>query len=145
VLAEYVEDFEDRTGIETDFQVGETVDRLALAPEAELQLLRIVQESLTNVRKHAGARHAWVTLRCSPDQVELTIADDGRGFDPRLPHGRQHVGLAGMRERAYSLGGALTLATSPGQGTRLTISAPINTPRPTALVDQPAVKGVQLA
>ena len=130
VLAEYTEEFEDRTGIETDFQAGELDDPLVLAPEAELQLLRIAQESLTNVRKHANARHAWVTLRYGLDQVELSIADDGRGFDPRLPRGRQHVGLTGIRERVHSLGGTLTLATSPGQGTRLTVTVPIHPARP---------------
>jgi signal transduction histidine kinase len=126
VLAEYVEDFEDRSGIETDFQASEPVTPVMLTPEAELQLLRIAQEGLTNVRKHANARHAWVTLRSSLEQVELTVADDGRGFDPRLPRGRQHVGLTGIRERAHSLGGTVTIATSPGQGTRLTVTAPIH-------------------
>ena len=108
-----------------------------LAPEAELQLLRIAQESLTNVRKHASARHAWVTLRFGLDQVELSISDDGRGFDPRLPRGRQHVGLTGMRERVHSLGGTLTLATSPGQGTRLTVTVPIHPSKPATLLNRP--------
>jgi signal transduction histidine kinase len=126
VLSEYVEDFEDRSGIETNFEADEPAAAPALAPEAELQLLRIVQEGLTNVRKHASARHAWVALRYGSDRLELTIADDGRGFDPRLPRGRQHVGLTGIRERAHSLGGTVTIATSPGQGTRLTVTAPIH-------------------
>jgi signal transduction histidine kinase len=145
VLAEYVEDFEDRSGIETDFQVDSAAAAPPLAPEAELQLLRIVQEGLTNVRKHASARHAWVTLRYSLDQVELTVADDGRGFDPRLPRGRQHVGLTGIRERAHSLGGTVTIATSPGQGTRLTVTAPIHPPRATSLVEQPVAPLMQAA
>lgn len=129
VLAEYVEDFEDRSGIETAFQASAPVTPVTVAPEAELQLLRIAQEGLTNVRKHASARHAWVTLQVGIDQIELTVADDGRGFDPRLPRGRQHVGLAGMRERAHTLGGTVTLATSPGQGTRLTVTVPLHATR----------------
>ena len=144
VLAEYTEEFEDRTGIETDFQSGEMDDPAMLAPEAELQLLRIAQESLTNVRKHANARHAWVTLRFGVDQVELSVSDDGRGFDPRLPRGRQHVGLTGMRERIHSLGGTLTLATSPGQGTRITVTVPIHLSKPATLAEQPAAQLAQV-
>ncbi len=127
-LAEYVADFADRTGIEIQFQIGDAVG--PLSPVAELQLLRIVQESLTNVRKHAAAQHARVALNGAPDQVELTIVDDGKGFDPYAPRGRQHVGLTGMRERAHSLGGRLTLATSPGQGTRITVTVPLQASQP---------------
>jgi signal transduction histidine kinase len=119
-LAEYVADFQNRTGITTDFQVDD--EAFSLPAQVELQLLRIVQEGLTNIRKHAAAPHAWVRLQPRPDLIELTIADNGQGFDPHLPRGRHHLGLAGMRERVQSLGGSLTLATSPGRGTRITVT-----------------------
>lgn len=125
-LAEYVAEFADRTGIDAQFQGSDSIG--PLSPVAELQLLRIAQESLTNVRKHAAARRARVELLGAADQIELTIVDDGQGFDPHLPRGRQHVGLAGMRERVNSLGGRLTLATSPGQGTRITVAIPLQAP-----------------
>jgi len=96
-----------------------------LSAQARLQLQRIVQESLTNVRKHANAEHVWVKLQLIPNRVEMTIADDGQGFDPRLPRGRHYVGLASMRERVQSLRGSFTLATSPGQGTRITVTTPL--------------------
>ncbi len=56
---------------------------------------------------------------------ELTVADDGRGFDPSLPQTRHHYGLTTMRERARSLGGQFSLATSPGQGTRVVVRLPL--------------------
>jgi len=121
-LAEYVADFEKRTGIIASFEAD--AEQYPLSPQAGLHLLRIVQEGLTNVRKHAAAHHVWVRLVRVGDQVELTIADDGKGFDPHLPRGRHHVGLASIRERVHSLGGVLTLATSPGQGTRITVVVP---------------------
>lgn len=125
-LADYVEEFRQRTGLAVELT---TPDRdVPLTPEASLQLLRIAQECLTNVRKHAAASRVWVELRSLPGRVELTVADDGRGFDPEAPRGRQHVGLVGMRERAHSLGGSLTVATRPGHGTRVTVQVPVSAP-----------------
>ena len=122
-LAEYVKDFHDRTGIQTDFHL--TGKKCVLPPETALQLHRIVQEGLTNARKHANAQHVWVQLQHAPQRIEITVADDGQGFDPNLPRGRHHVGLSSMRERVQGLGGSFTLATSPGQGTRITVTTPI--------------------
>lgn len=122
-LAEHVNNFRQRTGLLVQFEPnGEP----ALSPQAELQLLRIAQEGLTNVRKHAQARQVTIRLVNRPDSVELTITDDGRGFDANRPAGRQHVGLVSMRERAQSLGGDFCLATGPGQGTRLTVTLPLD-------------------
>lgn len=123
-LETYLAEFETRTGIRATLETeGAPVP---LRPETELQLLRIVQEALSNVRKHAAAGQVWVRLRYQRQKLALTIADDGRGFDPALPPGRGHVGLATMRERAESQGGELTLVTGPNQGTRLTITVPSN-------------------
>ena len=122
-LAEYVKDFHARTGIQTDFRlIGELCP---LPPETVLQLQRIAQEGLTNARKHANAQHVWVQLQRTSHRIEMTIADDGQGFDPNLPRGRHHVGLSSMRERIQSLGGSFTLATSPNQGTRITVTTPV--------------------
>jgi signal transduction histidine kinase len=78
---------------------------------------------LTNVRKHAHAEAVDVRLRLLDGELELTIIDDGRGFPDTLPVERQYRshGLASMRERTESLGGMLTVATQPGQGTRITM------------------------
>jgi signal transduction histidine kinase len=123
-LQEYTVDFATRAGIPTDF-TGR-MDGLNLPPETGLQLLRVAQEALTNVRKHSGACHAWTHLVWDGEHLEMVIADDGQGFDPAIPRDRHHLGLAAMRERAESIGGTFTIATGPSQGTRITvtISAP---------------------
>ncbi len=85
----------------------------------ELVLYRVVQEALTNVRRHAQARHVWVHLQVSGDQVTVTVQDDGRGFDPNRLNEGEGLGLLGMRERLASLGGELQVDSQPGQGTRI--------------------------
>ena len=121
-LRAHLEDFARRTGLVVDDAGIQDVGDLD--PEVALHLLRIAQEALTNVRRHAQARHVQVRLTRGAEHLELTVADDGRGFDPALPQGRQRVGLASMRERARSLDGQFILATSPGQGTRVTVRVP---------------------
>jgi signal transduction histidine kinase len=122
-LQTHVEDFTRRTGLPVDCSCVETPPNLP--PDVALHLLRITQEALTNVRRHAGAHHVWVSLARENGSLELTVSDDGQGFDPGSPLDRQHVGLSSMRERVRSLDGQLTLATSPGQGTRITARVPM--------------------
>jgi signal transduction histidine kinase len=121
-LREYLDDFSTRTGIVTAF---ETRGRGTSTPLIELQLLRIAQEALTNVRKHSKAAHVRVDLHRDEKGWELIVVDDGQGFDLTLPRSHHHLGLATMRERATSVGGSLTIATVPGQGTRITASVPM--------------------
>ncbi len=91
----------------------------------ELGLYRMAEEALTNVARHAAARHARLRLVTTPDQVRLTVEDDGRGFDTsRIPEGR--YGLIGLNERARLLGGALILESEPGAGTRVDITIPLD-------------------
>jgi signal transduction histidine kinase len=97
------------------------------APEVETIVYRVVQEALTNVAKHAQAQHASVRLSASVDAVDLTIRDDGIGFDTAqaarlLSDG--HFGLAGMRERVELGGGRLDLDSEPGQGTTVHVALP---------------------
>ena len=124
VLQEYMADFETRTGINTTLEI--TVEDSALTPETALQLQRIIQEALTNIRKHAQAQTVHVNLHQQQDSwLNLTIADDGRGFDPALPRGRKHLGLSTMRERAESLGGDISIVTGFSGGTRVTVTLPL--------------------
>jgi len=97
-----------------------------LSPAAELQLLRIAQESLANVRKHANAPNVDVWFWGDAEGWHLAVRDDGRGFDPHRPTdpGKQHFGLPIMRERAQGLGGSLTIITAPGAGTTVQASVP---------------------
>jgi signal transduction histidine kinase len=117
-LREYAQQFGVRTGVEATVTLaGE--DGPDLGPAAELQLLRIAQEALANVRKHARATRVTVRLWQAEARWHLEVRDDGRGFDPAtpLPPGQQHFGLPIMRERAESLGGTFAVRSAPGAGT----------------------------
>jgi len=100
-----------------------------LPPAFEDEILRIAQESLTNVARHANATQASVDLRYHSSRLTLIISDDGRGFhavDNSLP-GKGHFGLQGMCERAAQIHAQLTVESSPGKGTTVTLDAPIPT------------------
>jgi signal transduction histidine kinase len=94
--------------------VGETTP---LPEDVENELLRIAQECMTNVLKHAGAQRVEIGLVFGADSVSLSIADDGCGFDARAHH--DGFGLVGMRERAERIGARLLVSTQPGHGTRI--------------------------
>lgn len=92
-----------------------------LGPLAEVHLMRIAQEALNNIRKHSGARQAWLTLESSPGKVELVVADDGHGFSPSEGPTPGHYGLSSMRERAQEMGAQVTITSAPGQGTQVRV------------------------
>lgn len=94
-----------------------------LPPHLETGLYRIAQEALNNVLKHARASRVSLSLQQNGAGVRLEVCDDGAGFDPSASEGRG-FGLRNMRERALKLGGALTLDSAPGQGTRVLVEAP---------------------
>lgn len=123
-LRNYVEEFGRQSGLAVSCTI-EPPTMPALDAVTGLHLLRIVQEALTNVRKHAAATQVQVHLRCSEPECELSITDNGRGFPvPPVPSHRRSHGLAIMRERAQAIGGTMTVATGPGQGTRVIILIP---------------------
>ena len=95
-----------------------------LPPSVEAALYRIGQEALTNVARHAGAGRVSVRLVATPEQVQLSVEDDGRGFDPSGVSGDHH-GLVGMRERAEMLGGVLGVRSGAGEGTRVEATVPL--------------------
>lgn len=107
--------------LETKVQVQIQGEPRHLAPEIEINLLRIGQEAAANAIKHAGARNIVVNLRYASDKVCLSVSDDGCGFapdDPAFTAGG-HFGLLDMRERAQSLGCHLQIVSEPGNGTHL--------------------------
>ncbi|MEV6250393.1 sensor histidine kinase [Streptomyces sp. NPDC051742] len=98
----------------------------ALPERVQAALLRIAQGALANVREHADATTAALTLSHLDDQVVLDVADDGRGFDPvEKPGGVRGHGLPAMQARVRQLGGALTVESTPGEGTVLTAAIPL--------------------
>ena len=96
-----------------------------LTAPIETVLFRILQEAVNNIAKHAEARRAHLLLEFLGDKVTGTVEDDGRGFDPEAAGAKGGVGLAGMQERASLVGGILTIASQPGQGTRISVSIPL--------------------
>ena len=99
----------------------------SLSSEVQTALLRICQESLTNVRKHAEATEVSVTLVFGPDSVGLDVKDNGKGFDTSMPHGatmQGGFGLTGMEQRAKSLGGNLAVESQVGKGTLVEVRMP---------------------
>ena len=124
-LANYIKEFGDNNSIRVKFDAVKAFPNLS--PVAELQLLRIVQEAQTNVRRHALATRVWVKLESTRQAVELIIKDNGQGFTlsdlEKTPPG--YHGLNIIRERAEGLGGGLDISTAPGEGTEMRISLPI--------------------
>jgi signal transduction histidine kinase len=103
-----------------DFGVSGAPRPLPMA--TEVVLLRVCQEALANVRKHAGARSAAVCLGYEPDAIRLEVSDDGAGFDPARVNGG--YGLRGMRTRVAEAGGTLTVRSAPGAGTHVSATVP---------------------
>ena len=100
-------------------------DNPELDPAVALALYRILQESLTNVARHAEAKAVRVELAAVGQDIALTVSDDGRGFDAvALPAGEGSLGIYGMMERAELLGGSFQIESSPGQGTTVRVALP---------------------
>ena len=124
-LRDYLDQFEERYQIPTSLQADEAGERVP--PLVALQLFRFIQEALTNVRKHAGARQAIVILRSQgSDRLVLVVSDDGLGFTPeRQSSGKQRqLGLTSMRERVEALEGSFVVSSQPGMGTEVTATIP---------------------
>ena len=103
----------------------------ALPAETEREILRVAQEAIHNVKKHAGAKNLFVELEYGPGDIALEVRDDGRGFlvgkelESVLERdGPGHYGLTGMRERAAAIGGTLVVTSEPGVGTTVRLKGP---------------------
>ncbi|WP_316368021.1 histidine kinase [Candidatus Thiodiazotropha sp. CDECU1] len=119
-LSKLVERFNQETGIPAFFQPD--CIKTDLDTSQEMQALRIVQEALANIRKHAKAHTIRVLLRCrSPGSYLILVEDDGVGFEGAVPQGNpgEHIGLSIMEERARRVGGELSIESEPGEGTRV--------------------------
>jgi two-component system sensor histidine kinase DegS len=121
-LRKYLTEYRQQSGLDVRFSLLGGERRLPATTEEAL--FRILQESMANIRKHAGATHVELTLTLSPTKVQALIHDNGKGFDPARPvqDGRRHLGLTSMRERTDLQGGHLELHSKPGQGTTVTVT-----------------------
>jgi signal transduction histidine kinase len=111
-------------GTQVTYSLSVPDENLPLAEERAIALFRIVQEALTNVARHARARHVHVKLERVGDDCLLEIRDDGCGFDP-VAIRKRSFGLAGMKERMLMLGGKIDIVSTPGKGTTIKVELPI--------------------
>jgi two-component system, NarL family, nitrate/nitrite sensor histidine kinase NarX len=129
VVNEYLNRFQRQWGIHTQLHLQEKAQSLQawpISPAAEIQLLRIIQEGMTNVRRHANASLILVTLSTTNGYLKVLIQDDGIGFDLEyIPEDR--LGMRIMRERAASVGGTISISSNFGKGTELMINIPMRT------------------
>lgn len=124
------EEFQNRTGIRSRF--SSNVEEITLDRDRSTAMFRIVQESLTNVARHAKATEVNVRLAVSVDRVTLTVEDNGKGIDGAQPVSLQSFGILGMRERAHLLGGDVAITNRQGGGTTVMVELP------RSLADEPS-------
>jgi len=97
---------------------------ISLPPAIQLIAYHIAREAAMNSLKHSGANNVWITLEATDDGAELTIRDDGAGFDPESGSPEGHFGLNMMRERAQVAGGTFHLESAPGEGSTVRVRFP---------------------
>jgi signal transduction histidine kinase len=126
-LRSLVADFSQRSGIQSELNAPAVMP--PLSREAELALFRALQEGLSNVLRHAGARSVDVAITIGQDEIRLRVGDDGRGPPDLSPERLElagHMGLAGMRERIMALGGAVRFNARANTGAQLEIVVPLH-------------------
>ena len=127
-----VEDFGKRSGIECRIQLPPPEALEDLSKSVATALYRAVQESLTNIARHAQARRTWVIFSAENGHIHVEIEDDGRGIAAEDLAKARSLGLKGMRERIAYLGGSLEIAPAPRGGTRIRVRVPARNPREAA-------------
>ena len=125
-LRQYLEDFQAQCGIHTKLAVKDGFEGDTFKPEAQVQLLRVIQEALTNARKHSNAHNVLVDIEKGESYSRITVTDDGTGFDPvQLKQGSDnHFGLAFMNERMSQIHGHMKVESHPGEGTVVKLEVP---------------------
>jgi signal transduction histidine kinase len=128
VLRQYLAHYRAQYGLDVRLEVDED-EPATLDGETKAQAMRILQEALSNVRRHARTDEATLRIERHGHAVRMSVVDEGQGFDPGLLEGLddgRHLGLRTMRERAESVGGTLAVESQPGQGTRVVLELPLS-------------------
>jgi signal transduction histidine kinase len=129
-----MQEFQARTGIHCKLRL---LTQELLAPDVSTALFRILQETLTNIARHAKATRVEVVKQKQRDRLVLQIRDNGRGFDPKDPALEKSLGLLGMRERAAILRGGVNVSSAPGKGTTVTAWIPLPSPEESGAILKP--------
>lgn len=127
IIRDFLDRFSRQWGLETELRL-ENGD-WSLTPSAEMQLLRVIQEALSNVRRHAEAQRVEVSFNRDTANLHVTVCDDGKGFDPQAVS-EGHHGLRIMQERLTGVGGALSVESESGKGTCIHIDVPLAAAQP---------------
>ena len=125
-IEQHLEQFEQSYEIRTDLKMAEAFDDSSLPAMVQVQLLRILQEALTNARKHAQANQVWVKFDVIEGALCVIVEDDGLGFDITASQAdvQKHFGLQMMQERAEAIGGRIEFSSRPGVGTKIVVCVP---------------------
>ena len=121
-----VEDFAKRSGLTIDARISDDLPLEALSKGVATAVYRALQESLTNIARHSGARNVWVLMALEDGTLHLEVEDDGRGIAPQDLAKARSLGLKGMRERFAFFGGKFEIARAPRGGTRLRLRLPLH-------------------
>jgi len=126
-LKNYLERFQANFGIRTELSISPGTDANSFDPALEPQLIRVIQEALSNARMHSGAQTLKVCVELNASKVLITVTDDGKGFDTSQisSFDGSHFGLVYMRERMQQIGGSLTIESKPNGGTVVKLEAPL--------------------
>ncbi|GAC1446804.1 MAG: hypothetical protein NVSMB56_08980 [Pyrinomonadaceae bacterium] len=128
-LENYLTQWSERAAIEVDFHVN-NLDKQHLPSEIETTIYRIIQEALTNILKHAQARHVSIIIECQPNHVQVIVEDDGTGFDTERflykANTEGRLGVVGMQERAAMVKGTLDIESTPNAGTTVFVRIPLS-------------------
>ena len=143
-LQRYLHQLQERYNLKVQLSWPPTLTESPLSHEVETQLLRIIQEALTNIRKHAGVETARIFVTLTPEEMQVMVVDEGRGFEKQEVDGNDaesdpqsgSFGLEIMRERAEGVGGHLEVRSKPGAGTEVIIRLP-------RLLEMPAEKQIK--
>ena len=127
-LDRYLQDYQAQYGIRTELSVADGVSEESFEPNTSVQLLRMIQEALTNARKHGAASAVRVEVGRDGDQTCIAVTDDGCGFDPEKlePDSSRHFGLVFMRERMARIEGSVTIESGQGAGTSVKLKVPVH-------------------
>jgi signal transduction histidine kinase len=126
-LKQHLNTYQDTYAVRTELVYPKELKVDAFKPEVGVQLLRVIQEALTNARKHGQANSVRVTFTHQDSRAQIVISDDGCGFDPEQLSldASNHFGLVFMSERMEQIGGNVKIVSKPGAGTQVLIEAPI--------------------
>ena len=125
-LMNMLKQFENETAVTLHLELAPEITTRGFDAAFSAELLSIIQESLNNIAKHARAQNVHLAFLSKTDTAEISIADDGRGFDLTAPiDAQEHFGLSDMRERCAQIGASLQIESAPGQGTRIVLCVPL--------------------